>query len=93
MDNLLYRNYEKLVEITVLGLKFQVPESNTCLRAFQHICPETIPYGRFCWNQERQLCRVVYTVAGQPVSTGIKGDRNHRSDGSQVLRASSAGTR
>jgi NADH dehydrogenase/NADH:ubiquinone oxidoreductase subunit G len=66
MDNPLYRNYEKLVEITVLGKKFQVPENNTCLRAFQYISPETIPYGRFCWNQECQLCRVVYTVAGQP---------------------------
>jgi len=65
MGSPLYRQYEKLVEIEVLGKKFQVPEKNTCLRVFQYISPETIPYGRFCWNQECQLCRISYTVTGQ----------------------------
>lgn len=65
MGNPLYRDYEKLVEITILGKKFRVPEKNICLRAFQYVCPETIPYGRFCWNQECQLCRVAYTMAGE----------------------------
>jgi len=53
-----FRPYEKLVEITILGKKFQVPERNSLLRCFQFISPETIPYGRFCWNQECQYCRV-----------------------------------
>jgi len=66
MGNPLFRDYEKLVNITVLGKAFQVPEKNTCLRVFQYISPETIPYGRFCWNQECQLCRVSYTMANQP---------------------------
>ncbi len=44
----LFRDYEKLGEILILGKKFQVFEKNTCLRAFQYISPETIPYGRFC---------------------------------------------
>ena len=61
-----FREFEKLVNITVLGKAFQVPEKNTCLRAFQYISPETIPYGRFCWNQECQLCRISYTMANQP---------------------------
>jgi NADH dehydrogenase/NADH:ubiquinone oxidoreductase subunit G len=54
-----FRPYEKLVEITVLGKKFQVPERNTVLRAFQFISPGTIPYGRFCWNQDCQYCRIL----------------------------------
>lgn len=66
MGNPLFRDYEKLVEILILGKKFQVPEKNTCLRAFQYISPETIPYGRFCWNQECQLCRVEYRMPQQP---------------------------
>lgn len=66
MGDPLFRDYEKLVEISIQGKKFKVPEKNTCLRAFQFVSPETIPYGRFCWNQECQLCRVVYTVTGQP---------------------------
>ena len=66
MGSPLYRDYEKLVEITIMGKKFQVPEKNICLRAFQFVSPETIPYGRFCWNQECQLCKVVFTMADQP---------------------------
>ncbi len=53
-----FRPFERLVEITVLGKTLEVPEKNTVLRAFQYISPETIPYGRFCWNQECQYCRV-----------------------------------
>ena len=53
-----FRPYEKLIEITILGKTFLVPERNSLLRAFQFISPETIPYGRFCWNQECQYCRV-----------------------------------
>jgi hypothetical protein len=53
-----FRPYEKLVEISIYGKKFQVPERNSLLRCFQFISPETIPYGRFCWNQDCQYCRV-----------------------------------
>lgn len=53
-----FRPYERLVEIKILGKAFQVPEKNTILRCFQYISPETIPYGRFCWNQDCQYCRV-----------------------------------
>jgi NADH dehydrogenase/NADH:ubiquinone oxidoreductase subunit G len=54
-----FRPYERLVEITICGKRFEVPEKNTLLRCFQYISPETIPYGRFCWNQECQYCRVM----------------------------------
>jgi NADH dehydrogenase/NADH:ubiquinone oxidoreductase subunit G len=68
MGDPLFRDYEKLVEISIQGKKFKVPEKNTCLRAFQYVSPETIPYGRFCWNQECQLCRVRYSMGNQPDS-------------------------
>src|SRR5260370_7212235 len=55
-----FRPYEKLVDITILGKKFQVPERNSLLRCFQFISPETVPYGRFCWNQDCQYCPVTY---------------------------------
>lgn len=58
MSSTVFRPYERLIEIIILGKKFQVPEKNTILRAFQYLSPETIPYGRFCWNQECQTCRV-----------------------------------
>ena len=58
MSDPLYRNFERLVEITIMGKTFKVPEKNTVLRVFQYVSPETIPYGRFCWNQECQLCKI-----------------------------------
>ncbi len=54
----IFRAYERLIPITVLGRTFHVPEKNSLLRAFQYVSPETIPYGRFCWNQECQYCKV-----------------------------------
>jgi hypothetical protein len=55
----LFRDFERLVEIIVMGRAFQVPERNTVLRCFQYLSPDTIPFGRFCWNQECQYCRIV----------------------------------
>ncbi len=55
----LFRPYERLIEIKIQGKSFQVPEKNSLLRCFQYLCPESIPYGRFCWNQECQYCRVI----------------------------------
>jgi len=40
-----FRRTKKLVEITIFGKKFQVPERNSLLRCFQFVSPETIPYG------------------------------------------------
>ena len=60
----LFRPYQKLVEITILGRKFSVPENNLLLRCFQFLCPETISYGRYCWNEECQYCRVTVKRPG-----------------------------
>ena len=68
-----FRPYEKLVEITVLGKKFQVPERNSLLRCFQFISPETIPYGRFCWNQDCQYCRVSCQLPDDDEARAIHG--------------------
>ena len=66
-----FRPYEKLVEITILGKTFLVPERNSLLRAFQFISPETIPYGRFCWNQECQYCKVNCQLPDEDQSRSI----------------------
>jgi len=59
-----FRPFERLVRIRILGKSFDVPEKNMLLRCFQYISPETIPYGRFCWNQECQTCRIGFCVPG-----------------------------
>lgn len=53
-----FRPFERLVRIKILGKTFRVPDRNSLLRCFQYLSPETIPYGRFCWNQDCQYCRV-----------------------------------
>jgi hypothetical protein len=54
-----FRPYERLVKIKLMKKTVQVPEKNSLLRCFQFLSPETIPYGRFCWNQDCQYCRVM----------------------------------
>jgi predicted molibdopterin-dependent oxidoreductase YjgC len=65
VDAPLYRPYNRLVEITIRGKKFSVPENNILLRAFQYLAPDTIPYGRYCWNEECQYCRVGLSRPGE----------------------------
>jgi hypothetical protein len=64
-----FRPYERLVRIKVLGKTVEVPEKNMLLRCFQYVSPETIPYGRFCWNQECQTCRISYRLPGKREET------------------------
>jgi NADH dehydrogenase/NADH:ubiquinone oxidoreductase subunit G len=59
----LYKPYEKLVKIKILGKDFEVPEGNILLRAFQFLAPEDVALGRFCWNEECQYCRIEYSAA------------------------------
>lgn len=59
-----FRPCDRMVRIRLLGKSFEVPEKTMLLRCFQFLSPDTIPYGRFCWNQECQTCRVSYAVPG-----------------------------
>ena len=66
------RPYEKLVKITILEKDFMVPDNNTLLRGFQFLAPEGISYGRFCWNEDCQYCRVNYDLGeGTPERKAI----------------------
>ncbi|MGH9668668.1 MAG: 2Fe-2S iron-sulfur cluster-binding protein [Terriglobales bacterium] len=58
----LFRPFERLVTITVREKQFEVPEGNMLLRGFQYLAPENVAYGRFCWNEECQYCRVTYDL-------------------------------
>ena len=58
----LYKPYDNLVQISIKGKEFSVPEGNMLLRAMQFLAPENISMGRFCWNEECQYCRVKYDM-------------------------------
>ena len=68
----LFRPYQKLVKIRLLNRECEVPENNMILRALQYLATEGIAYGRFCWNEECQYCRIVYdTGEGTPRHTAL----------------------
>ena len=68
----LLRPFEKLVKIQVRDRTFEVPENNTLLRCFQQLAPEGVSYGRFCWNEDCQYCRVTYDLGeGTPQRTAL----------------------
>ncbi|HVO81332.1 MAG TPA: 2Fe-2S iron-sulfur cluster-binding protein [Terriglobales bacterium] len=68
----LFRPFARLVKITILGREFEVPENNTLLRCFQYLAPEAVSYGRFCWNEDCQYCRVSYDLGdATPSRTAI----------------------
>jgi len=58
----LFRPYDKLVKITIGEKQFEVPDGNMLLRALQYLSPEDVSYGKFCWNEECQYCRVTYDL-------------------------------
>jgi hypothetical protein len=84
----IFRPYEKLVEITVLGKNFLVPDRNSVLRAFQFISPETVPYGRFCWNQECQYCKVSCQLPDEENSRPILSCKFLVSEGMNITEVS-----
>lgn len=54
----IFRPYDKLIEIDILGTEYMVPENNSLLRCFQFLAMENISYGDFCWNGECLNCQV-----------------------------------
>ena len=58
----LFRPFSRLLKITLLGHIYEVPENNTLLRCLQYLAPEGISYGRFCWNEDCQYCRVSFDL-------------------------------
>ena len=58
----LFRPFDKLVKIELLGRAVEVPDNNMLLRDFQYLAAEDVAMGRFCWNEECQYCRVTFDM-------------------------------
>lgn len=68
----MFRPYETLVKIEILGKTYEVPGNNMVLRCLQYLAPENVAYGRFCWNEDCQYCRVTYDLGeGTPSRKAI----------------------
>jgi len=65
----IFEPFEKLVQIEVLGKRYEVPENNTLLRCFQFLAMKSVSLGEFCWNGDCANCQVWLeeTAAEKPV--------------------------
>ncbi len=80
----MFGDYQKLLKLGVLGKEIEVPEKNTLLRGFQYASPETILYGRFCWNGSCKNCTV--TVRTGDNETRSQACTTDACDGMSVVR-------
>jgi len=58
----LFHPFSRLVKITMMGREVEVPENNSLLRCMQYLAPEDVSYGRFCWNEDCQYCRITFDL-------------------------------
>jgi predicted molibdopterin-dependent oxidoreductase YjgC len=68
-----YEPFEKLVEITIEGKIFAVPENNILLRCVQYIVDEGVVPGRFCWNDECGNCEMSLRASGESQTSRVRG--------------------
>ena len=80
----IFGDYQKLVEIDILGKKYEVPESNSLLRCFQFLSMESISYGEFCWNGECLNCQV-WLKQGEK-EKAVMSCRTTVADGMEIVR-------
>ena len=65
MNDSILEPWDRMIRITLLGREIEVPENNLLLRCLQHLLPETVPYGRFCWNDECGNSEFRYRLPGE----------------------------
>lgn len=80
----LFRPFSRLVRINLLGRDFEVPENNPLLRCMQYLAPEDVSYGRFCWNEDCQYCRVTFDLGEKTPSRAALACRLIAQDGMRV---------
>lgn len=82
----IFEPYDRLVTITVCGVKREVPENNSILRGLQFLDMEAISYGDFCWNGECLNCQVWISSGGKERS--VIACRTNVEDGMDIVRLS-----
>jgi hypothetical protein len=80
--------HERLVRITILGRPADVPDSNALLRCFQYLAPDTVPYGRFCWNHECGNSKFWYRLPNDPQERKARACRFRVVEGMEITHMS-----
>jgi hypothetical protein len=88
IDPDLFEPFDKLIEIEVMGRRFQVPENNTIMRCLQYIELDAVSYGDFCWNGECINCQV--WVDNGDKQKPLLACRANAFDGMKIVRVAEA---
>ena len=80
----IFEPYDRLVEITILGKSFSVPENNTLLRCFQYLSLDSVSRGDFCWNRDCMNCQVWIETDGK--EKGLIACRAKVEEGMKIIR-------
>ncbi len=80
----IFEPFDRLVEITILGEKAEVPENNSLLRCFQYLSIENISYGDFCWNGDCLNCQV--WIKNGDKEKAVLSCRTRVEEGMQIVR-------
>lgn len=54
----IFEPFDNLIEIEILGRKYEIPEHNSLLRGFQFLSMKNISFGDFCWNGDCANCQI-----------------------------------
>src|SRR5271154_1379019 len=60
--SILFRPFTRLIKTKIRGKQFEVPENNALLRCLRYLALDDVSYGRFCWNEDCQYCRVTFDL-------------------------------
>ena len=59
MESALLEPYDKLINVTINGKVYEVPENNTLLRILQYLNVQ-LAYNKYCWNADCRNCAFRY---------------------------------
>ncbi|MBX3280965.1 MAG: (2Fe-2S)-binding protein [Acidobacteria bacterium] len=82
----IFAPYEKLIEIKILGKRYEVPENNTILRCLQYLDMESVSQADLCWNGDCLSCQV--WVRNDEKEKGVISCRTRAVEGMEIVRLS-----
>lgn len=83
-----FEEFDRLIEIEILGERMSVPENNSLLRCFQYLSIESVSRGDLCWNGDCLNCQV-WIAQKDGKEKGVISCRTKVAEGMRIVRMTS----